>query len=570
MIYRGQANHEWEITSSAYRELKKNMNDLVTPSLLKEYHDKLIDGARRLHDISLSNEDDITILSHLQHNKAKTILIDYTYNPLAALWFACTDKTCDNVDGCVYAVEESFTHNIFPLKNNDLDFLFKSTEIAYIYHPYQINQRIINQQSVFLIRWLGKIDKSQQIQIIVPSKKKNEILQELQVLGVTRKTLFPDFIGYIDTFEYDTDNKSICNTIVVSAREIMEGNKPNYSDAKSLLNDALELTSTYDGTEDRAYILHELGYISYRLNAFDDALKYYNEAIKEKNKFLEDDSFGIMYTETAKGLTYIKRGEYSKALPIFEKARKSLLLSVEKNPYIAYVFNNIANTYREMGLYESAKEMAEEAEDIARTCLGTESKDYAYIINCLGSVYAKINKEKEAYDMFEKALRIFKQSYSSEDNLDVVYTYLKIASLYDLKDKDLHIMKKTNCLDKAIEILERMAKDKDNVSVKRCFAYAYTINAKYCNLSGDYDKAIELCKKAIKCSESFGKNHPKMYDTNIAYGEALYSKKRYEDSLKYYQMACEGLKTVNEKHPEITKCQERIDNIIPHITGAEG
>ena len=145
MIYRGQANSDWDITSSAYRELSKDAHNPVPPTILKEYHQRLIAGVRRLHDISISNENDITILSQLQHNKAKTILIDYTYNPLAALWFACADKTCVDNDGCVYAIEESFTQNIFPLKSNVLDFLFKNTEITYVYHPYQINQRIINQ-----------------------------------------------------------------------------------------------------------------------------------------------------------------------------------------------------------------------------------------------------------------------------------------------------------------------------------------------------------------------------------------------------------------------------------------
>lgn len=38
MIYRGQANSNWNITSSAYRELSSNENDPVPPTILKEYH----------------------------------------------------------------------------------------------------------------------------------------------------------------------------------------------------------------------------------------------------------------------------------------------------------------------------------------------------------------------------------------------------------------------------------------------------------------------------------------------------------------------------------------------------
>lgn len=558
MIYRGQANSDWEITSSAYRELSKNGKAPVPPTILKEYHHRLIDGVRRLHDIAISNENDITILSQLQHNKAKTVLIDYTYNPLAALWFACTDKSCENKDGCVYAVEESFTQNIFPLKNDDLDFLFKSTEITYVYHPYQINQRIINQQSVFLIRWLGKIDKSQQIQILIPQKKKDSIIQELQVLGVTRKTLFQDFIGYIDTFDFDTDNKSRCTSLVVKAREILEGDKPNYSDAKFYLNQAFELARSYKGKEDMAYIFHELGYISYRSNSFKDALSYYNKSINEKKKYLKDENnISIIYTEVAKGLTYIKKGEYSKALPLFEKAKNIYMSSAENNPSNANVLSNIANIYREMGEYNKAKEMAEIAETIAREYLGNDSKNYAYIINCYGSVYAKIGKEKEAKDKFETALRIFRRSYVSENNLDMVYTYLKIASLYTLNEKSDGVNKIPESLKRAYDSLKKMPEE--SLAVKRAFAHAYTIQAKYCCLSGEYGEAETCCKKAIQFSHDFGGSHPKMIDTNIVYGEALFSKKQYEEALHYFEMAYNTLLAINENHPDVINCRNYID-----------
>lgn len=553
MIYRGQANSNWNITSSAYRELSSNENDPVPPTILKEYHHRLIDGVRRLHDISISNEDDITILSQLQHNKAKTILIDYTYNPLAALWFACTDKSCENDDGCVYAIEESFTQNIFPLKTDDLDYLFKSTEITYVYHPYQINQRIINQQSVFLISWLGKIDKSKHVQILVPKNKKNSIIQELQVLGVTKKTLFQDFIGYIDTFEFDANNQNRCTSLVIRAREEIESSKPNYNDAKSMFLEALELARSYNGQEDTAYILHELGYIAYRTNAFDEAISYYHDAIDEKKKYLKAGSIDIIQTEVAIGLTYIKKGEYNNALPFFENAYKKYSSSVENNPsFIAEVLNNIANIYRETGIYKKAKDVAEEAERIAKRYLGTESKNYAYILNCVGSVYAKVGREKEASDKFETASRIFRQSYLSENNLDMVYTYLKIASLYSLNENNEGAIKVPESLKKAIELLKSMPEDR--LAVKRAFAHAYTIRAKYYHLYGDNDEAIKCCKNAI----DFGKNHPKTVDSNIIYGDALLSKKIFKDALNCYQMAYNQLFALNKKHPDIASCKKKI------------
>lgn len=558
MIYRGQANSEWEITSSAYRELSKDGNNSVAPSILRDYHNRLIEGVRRLHDISISNEDDITILSQLQHNKAKTILIDYTYNPLAALWFACSDKSNEGVDGCVYAVEECFTQNIFPLNNRDLDFLFKNSDLTYAYHPDQINQRIINQQSVFLIRWLGKIDKSQQLQILVPYKKKKGLLDELQVLGVTKKVLFPDFIGYIDTFEFDNENRNVCSNLVISARESLEIEKPNFSDAKSMLNKALDLASSFEGVEYRAYILHELGYISYRNYNFSEAISYYDKALEEKKKYLTENDFGIIYTETAMGLTYIKMGDYNKAFPLFEKVNNLQQSSVENNLFFVKALSNIANIYRELGLYNEAKVLAEKAEKNAEKQLGTESRQYAYIINSVGNVYAKIGREKESMEKYETALRIFRRNYVSEDNLDVIYTYLKIAGLYKLNKNSDGLVEESEYLKIALSLLEKMPK---SIAVKRCYAHAYTVSATYCYMNGEYDKAIEFCKSAMEYSKSFGEDHPKMIDTYMIYGDALYSKRKFKESLKFFQKAKNELSSVSAKHPDIIVCNDKIADI---------
>lgn len=554
MIYRGQANSKWDIISSAYRKLRdESSNGNVTPMLLKDYHSKLIDGVRRLHDIAISNEDDITILAQLQHNKAETILIDYTYNPLAALWFACYDKQNEKADGCVYAIEPTFTQDIFPLKRNDLESLFKSTEVTYIYHPYQINQRIINQQSVFLTRWLGKIDKSQQVQIVVPKAKKKSIIQELQVLGITKKTLFQDFIGYIDTFEYDMDNKSQCSNFVFQAREIIESDKPSYNDAKSLLNKALELTSSYKSNKEKAYILHELGYVSYKIGDYVEAISYYDKAMQKKKRYSTETNFDIVQTEVAKGLSFIKMGKYKLALPLFEKAL-SLAPPIENNPsFTVDILINIANINRELGAYDKAKEPAEKAECIAVKHFGAESKKNAYIINCVGSVYAKIAREKDAKDKFETALRIFKQS-PSRNILDMVYTYLKMASLYNLNTTG--IVKGQSCLKKGIELLKKLPED--SLVVKRSLAHAKTIQAKYSFLSGEYDDAIKYCDEAFELSKDFDENHPKMIETEIIYGDALYAKKKYPDAMTSFMKAVKKLQFINLTHPDIDACTDKI------------
>jgi hypothetical protein len=82
VIYRGQADKEWEIESSAYRVVKN-----PTEKAFREYHKRLIGGFHNLHDKEngVDWDNDITLLAHLQHSGAKTGLIDYTHNPLVSL-----------------------------------------------------------------------------------------------------------------------------------------------------------------------------------------------------------------------------------------------------------------------------------------------------------------------------------------------------------------------------------------------------------------------------------------------------------------------------------------------------
>lgn len=352
------------------------------------------------------------------------------------------------------------------------------------------------------------------------------------------------------------DNKSLCSGDVIKAREIIESDRPNYSDAKSLLNKALKLATSYKGTEDKAYILHELGYVSYKTDAYNEAISYYDRSIKEKKKYSADKSIEITQTIIAKGLAFIKMGLYKQALPLFENALISAPHTENDSTYKADALINIAIINREMGVYDKAKEAAEDAERIASSYLGSESKKTAYIINCVGSVYAKIGMEKDAKDKFESALRIFRLNSPSENSLDIVYTYLKLASLYELNKNCDGLKKVPNCLKKAFERLERMPED--SMAVKRSLSHAHAIRAKYLYLSGDYDKAIEYCEKAAELSRDFGVNHPKTIETDIVYGDALFAKKKTDAAKDHYQKAYKVLRSINPNHPDIVDCIDKI------------
>lgn len=91
VLFRGQANKSWEIESSAYRALNKSAQP-PTQKLLSDYHISLLREVDNLEDVE--KHKGITMLAHLQHNGAKTNLIDYSLNPLVCLHFRERRRWC--------------------------------------------------------------------------------------------------------------------------------------------------------------------------------------------------------------------------------------------------------------------------------------------------------------------------------------------------------------------------------------------------------------------------------------------------------------------------------------------
>ena len=155
-LFRGQTNENWNITSSAYRCI-----NTPTVELLRDYHEKLVSEITALRDCELY--EGLEMIAHLQHNGSKTALIDYTQNPLVALWFACTAKeeSAKEANACVYCIQDSYTNNVASIDSNPTvsELFIKKLDKVYKFIPPKINRRILTQQSVFLIDLTGKIAK---------------------------------------------------------------------------------------------------------------------------------------------------------------------------------------------------------------------------------------------------------------------------------------------------------------------------------------------------------------------------------------------------------------------------
>ena len=214
--YRGQKNEKWELESSALRRLRQlDVAPYVLDSsrsqkkLLAYHRDELLDPARTA---GFGIEDgreltDLELLAKLQHFGAATGLLDFTWNPLVALWFACQPAEEEDVSGTIFAVnlndQQQFRRVSYDRskKKSRFEELLSAerTPTPLVWEPIinsEAKARIIGQSSVFVI---GQPHIPAEVvnEIKIRASDKPAFRRHLgEHLGITDLTLFRDAYGF--------------------------------------------------------------------------------------------------------------------------------------------------------------------------------------------------------------------------------------------------------------------------------------------------------------------------------------------------------------------------------------
>lgn len=273
-LYRGMSDENYKLIPSVFRE----QEDEIDPETSEQkVANKIYCTWASERDIlksfiqeascyvSLPSSQLLQWAEYAQHYGAPTRFLDWTGNPLVALYFACKDKSnCNGVVWLLHALnydalsrlqfwgcksatfrqgpEDIVTDIISDILNSETT----SSDIQYpiLYTPYYVDARMSAQNSRFMV-WGSKTASfedmfaSQEFQmsyrekpqtekcygekqekeflyrLFVDSDCKQDILRELDTVGVNEKTLFPglDGIGRYIEKKYRLDYRELVDCL---------------------------------------------------------------------------------------------------------------------------------------------------------------------------------------------------------------------------------------------------------------------------------------------------------------------------------------------------------------------
>ena len=194
-VYRGQADADWKLESGAVYRLRKAygedlpLDEGELQNLVAEYHkEQLITPMEIIDGAKLSDKKRLSVL---QHQGAATAFLDFTENPLVALWFSCTEEF--DKDACVSFLDIGDPQ--VARNGRNLGNLFDAGQAVVYYEPSRSREpRIIAQQSVFVV-CNPHIPAQYVKSVAVPHSSKGPLQDYLNRLGVSRATLFADIPG---------------------------------------------------------------------------------------------------------------------------------------------------------------------------------------------------------------------------------------------------------------------------------------------------------------------------------------------------------------------------------------
>jgi len=195
-LYRGQENINWDL-------IPKLARNGYSYEKFQDIEIKIIEEFERhsyQYDKGMFEYDEWELLALAQHYGLPTRLLDWTSNPLTALWFAFKNEKSDDEERVVWGLS---------IKEEELADTSKEPfeqKFTMAFQPIHINRRISAQSGWFTVHKLNVrnniIPLNKQVRynkrlvkFVFSNDNREKILKQLDVLGVNNMSMFPDLDG---------------------------------------------------------------------------------------------------------------------------------------------------------------------------------------------------------------------------------------------------------------------------------------------------------------------------------------------------------------------------------------
>lgn len=194
-VYRGQEDHSWGLVPKILRPPFERFRKMETPSITPKQHEtRVIEAFERLARAYLPDRElsPWELLALAQHHGIATRLLDWTSNPLVALFFA-VDWPNQGRDSAVWCCCGD------SLPTAGATSPFQTDEIVF-YDPPRISPRISVQSGCLTATPIARPMQAEDwpatlVRLRVPCSARVALRRVLADMGVHRGALFPDLDG---------------------------------------------------------------------------------------------------------------------------------------------------------------------------------------------------------------------------------------------------------------------------------------------------------------------------------------------------------------------------------------
>lgn len=207
ILFRGQSQ-----SLPLYPTICRGNPSLNTEELEKKMLKDLKDRSSMIINEQLVGDWDW--ITYAQHFGMSTRLLDWTINPLVAVWFAVRNKKFVDQTSYLYMY---FVEDEDLITEEDLELgPFRSGRTK-VLRPTLNNKRMVAQQGWFtshvyskkVNKFVAMTDngaiKNRVLEFGIKSKIKEDLLQELNILGINYQSLYPDIMGLCEQINWENN-----------------------------------------------------------------------------------------------------------------------------------------------------------------------------------------------------------------------------------------------------------------------------------------------------------------------------------------------------------------------------